>query len=330
MTNRETKHFYLILSFIICFQILNVSLLFLSAHYGHSLGEAFITPTMYFQVLGFIYPYVALNEIKKLSSKDRDPISWPFRLHYILFCLNNTLNDPLKTWQRMRAADYFLKCIFHHDPQFTQDQELQEWIEKELNGLFELQQMGYKNDSEYTNKMMFRFIPDWITCNAKFWIMIQIWYHLTYIAYIVNLACLFYAVKPVIKKWNADYIIMVIIVSIVYLILLIGYYKVCHIIKRISVCNYFSEEFISLRWQQIFDSVEDMILGMDAVYYLMFGQLEEVKIVYDVLYNVEDEFEYHIADLIAEFLWYPLPTISNIDTFQEELVSGSIDFGSGA
>ena len=54
-----------------------------------------------------------------------------------------------------------------------------------------------------------------------------------------------------------------------------------------------------------------------------------IKIVCDVLCNGEDEFNYYIARSLTEFLWMPLPTTSNIDTFRKVVKSRTMEIGSG-
>ena len=53
-----------------------------------------------------------------------------------------------------------------------------------------------------------------------------------------------------------------------------------------------------------------MISGIDAVYYIMFTYLEEIKGIHDII-NLHLLHE-DAAAIIIEYLWLPLPTIENI------------------
>ena len=72
-----------------------------------------------------------------------------------------------------------------------------------------------------------------------------------------------------------------------------------------------------LDWRERFESIDHMVFGIDVVHYPMFVHLEEMKKVHDVLKC--DITEEAAADIIVGYLWLPLPTIDNIDTFAEDV-----------
>ena len=69
---------------------------------------------------------------------------------------------------------------------------------------------------------------------------------------------------------------------------------------------------VQIKWDEIFESVDDMILGIQSIHYIMFEQFDEMK----RILNDNDVFNMDIVTIIVEYLWVPLPTIDNIDMFE--------------
>ena len=85
-------------------------------------------------------------------------------------------------------------------------------------------------------------------------------------------------------------------------------FKAYYISTYITICSalllsIWSKDIIAkdLPYEQVFGSVDDMILGIENIHYIMFDQVDMVKSLSD---SIEQDY---ICDIVAGYLWMSLP-----------------------
>eukprot|EP01083_Nonionella_stella_P073660 199392_1 len=68
----------------------------------------------------------------------------------------------------------------------------------------------------------------------------------------------------------------------------------------------------SLPFKETFDSVSNMMSGIETIYKIMYGQNEEAECLKQTLNDVMHS---NLIDIIVEYLWYPLPKCTNMDEY---------------
>ena len=104
---------------------------------------------------------------------------------------------------------------------------------------------------------------------------------------------------------------------IIYIVLEAMHYKIHSIFLKMAFCSSIivsnlSADFIRFEYklEDVFESPESMILGVNVIKKTMFNQIKEIECVYKYI-KVKD-----IASILVQYLWLQLPNHQNIDEFQ--------------
>lgn len=256
-------------------------------------------------ILGFMvellvtYDLISSYQIYLPGSRTK----YKFPKAIIEYCIDHNQGKSMAL-QRIMATNYYLRCIFNKQ---ISDESMKEENEKFLNEVYESHSklrddpcpmaVNFKADKTIYDDLRRK---ETIQCMAI-------------ICYLGPLIYMLYNYCRI--EENCKNITLMICLTNLYLILEGIHIKFCVVMYRIAKCcvaifPHFSHHRVKFDIE--FESEDDMIFGIEAIHYIMFGQLQDVRI---ILFN-NDVLRKEILLIIAEYLYIPLPTVDSIDNFK--------------
>ena len=216
--------------------------------------------------------------------------------------INDSLDRKAKA-QRAKAADYLLRCVFHKQI----GQSYRGWgkqaNKKHLDQIHNSHLNGYQKGQQLDANLEPLF--NWgAVITLIFIIMFSIitWFTLEDMS-------------------NFDYVQAISIYSLLILdwilIIMFLYVQIC-MHKIVKLQKYPLPTTIYRRqceWNDVFASVEDMMIDIEDIHHIMFGQLSENEM-QECILHCGVEVVPLIVSVIMEYSWLPLPTTESIDNFR--------------
>ena len=222
-------------------------------------------------------------------------------------CIKNSFSNHQQL-QKITSANYYLKCVLHQ--YCDQNSDLQQKHKEEIDEIYELYSDALRKNRAFSvqsvnhsqgypagRSILLKFVTSSFIIRPIFFFL---WFYLLF------------------QIWKVMQIYTWIILSIFLLleilkdIILIYLYRLARCWLRILPFRWDQNPGVRINFDEMFDSVEDMMLGIDMVHYSMFTQWGYID---KILKKIDDVFDDDIISVIAQYLWLPLPSINNFEEF---------------
>ena len=232
--------------------------------------------------------------------------------------MNKSLNNTQK-YQRIIATNYYLNCAFH--PQITDflrryGTSIPKLAHLRMENRTFLQEVYQSSDPQIIYKC-FQKRKRILNQRAMYYSLETIYY----IKFIGMIAIFITMLLNTINLWHSksyDAHIELVVMAAVFMICLILEWRHCRICILLSkICSCASNFRITLKCDEVFESVDDILFGIDSVHYIMFEQHQIV----DTINSINGAISAEVTSIIVEYLWATLPTTEAFDEVQPGLKS---------
>ena len=258
--------------------------------------------------------YFLMTRPSLLSTLDPNPtpneiISIEYLKSVVKYCLNANLTRK-QQFRRILAANYFIQYSFHDIFNQTKDKN-----QADLQSVYYAHCDGFKrNNSKSLDEIItWKYI---LNGSCRFHdLLIRTFFYGVYVIVILHIIALwiyFCVFLDLSISTSCIVFVVYIMIEIVSIKLRWAYYQIefC----STSLLIYWPGKYIRKvwKWEEKFETVDDMILGIDDIHYIMFEQKEMIQVLYEI---IDQDY---VCDIVVRYLWMTLPQIEVEDDENKE------------